>query len=433
MNFSKQPILIFDLETKTVGSRPNGDKDEFRIFGCYSYLTDTYHVLTKPRLIKQMIDKHKYLVGFNTAEYDNKILFRMPVVADRDGAQYDKECYQGMYQTKKGSCGFVGKINIDLMQIFKKRAGSMKIKEGMLGNLLMHFSLAYIAKTIKLGSYKDEHFDYSLLQEEVSLWSPENTKLIMDYVKQDLKVTKEMYEWLENYFGTFKDFVSQENIDNKSYLTCSTAVFAYKSFCKELGIKEEYGESGLNADFGGGFVALPTVLEEHGEILLFDFSSLYPNLFIMGNLFGDKCTCCTQDEKWHGDGFFKVEGYYCRKKIAALGEVLKKFYLMRLEMKKIKDPKEFSIKIIINSSYGAVSNSSFKNIYNPVAGADCTRLGRQFIRYARKRFRDDGYKLIMSDTDSIAVKLVNNKTKEDAQILANQIVKELLEHMPFPW
>jgi DNA polymerase elongation subunit (family B) len=433
MDFSKQPILIYDLETATQGSRPDGTKDEFRIFGCYSYLTDSYHVLTKPRLIKQMIDKHKYLVGFNSAEYDNNILFRMPVIADRDGSKYDKTCYQGMYQTKKGSCGFVGKVNIDLMQIFKKRASAMKIKKGMLADLLMHFSLSYIAKTIELGSYKDDNFDYSLLQEEVSQWSPEKKQTIINYVKQDLLVTKEMYEWLENYFGTFKDFVSQENIENKSYLTCSTAVFAYKCFCKELGIEEEYGESGLNSDFGGGFVALPTVLEEHGNILLFDFVSLYPNLFIMGNLHGNNCSCCTQEEKWHGDGFFKIEGYYCRKKMAALGEVLKKFFLMRLEMKKNNDPREYAIKLIINSSYGEICDSTFKNVYNPIAGRDCTKLGRDFIRYARKRFREEGYGLLLTDTDSIAVKVPNNKTKEDAQKLADKVVKELLTYMPFPW
>ena len=61
-------IIVYDLETKTVGSRPDGTKDEFRIFGCYSYLTGKYHILTKPRLIKQMIDKHKFLVGFNNKE-----------------------------------------------------------------------------------------------------------------------------------------------------------------------------------------------------------------------------------------------------------------------------------------------------------------------------------------------------------------------------
>jgi DNA polymerase elongation subunit (family B) len=366
MDFSKQPILIYDLETAVTGSRPDGTKDEFRIFGCYSYLTNSYHVLTKPRLIKQMIDKHKYLVGFNSADYDNNILFRMPVVADRDGSKYDQTCYQGMYQTKKGSCGFVGKINIDLMQIFKKRASAMKIKKGMLADLLMHFSLSYIAKTIELGSYKDDNFDYSLLQEEVSLWSPEKKQLIINYVKQDLLVTKEMYEWLENYFESFKSFVSQENIENKSYLTCSTAVFAYKCLCKELGMEEEYGEAGLNADFGGGFVALPTVLEEHGDILLYDASSLYPSLFMMGNLFGDKCNCCNENEKWSGDNFFKVEGKYCSKELAPLGKVLRKFYLMRSEMKKNKDPREYSVKIIINSCFSGdteiLTTKGIKNI-----------------------------------------------------------------------
>jgi len=437
MNNDENSILIYDIESSTIGSRPNPRKDEFRLFGCYSYKTNKYHFLTKPRQIKQIIIDHKFLVGFNNKEFDNVMLARMQVVADSDVTCitdfFDKSIYQGMYTTNKGKCGFKGKITIDLMEIFKKRAGAMKIKDGILSDLLMHFSLAYIAKTIKLGSYKDENFDYTLLQEPVELWSPEKLKKVLDYTRQDLLVTKEMYEWLEEYFGSFKDFVSQENIDNKSYLTCSTAVFAYKCLCKELDIKEEYGEAGLNKDFGGGFVALPTVLEEHGNILLFDFTSLYPNLFIMGNLFGNNCICCTEEEKWSGDGFFKVEGKYCSKQLAPLGTVLKKFYLMRIEMKKNNDPREYSIKIIINAAYGIVCTSTFQNIYNPVAGSDCTYLGRTFIRYTRKRFRNEGYKLLLTDTDSISVKLPNDKTKEEAQILADNVTKELLSHMPFPW
>jgi len=90
-------ILIYDLESATKGSRPDGNKDDFRLFGCYSFKTRKYHFLTKPRQIKQIIMDHKFLVGFNNKDYDNKLLYRMPAVADTDATCkqdfFDKSIY----------------------------------------------------------------------------------------------------------------------------------------------------------------------------------------------------------------------------------------------------------------------------------------------------------------------------------------------------
>jgi len=415
-------VLIYDIECSCPSGKPDPNKDILKLFGCYSYITKKYYYLVNKEQIIKIIKQHDFIVGFNNIKYDNAVL-------------YNNGFSQDMRKNDYGDCSFKGTINIDLMDILKKRAPAMKVKAGMLGDLLMSFSLDFVTKIIGLVTEEDgkiKDFDYSVLAKDS--WTAEEIIYIKDYLKRDLDVTMKLYEWLENYFDSFKTFVRQKDIDRKTYLTCSTATFAYKAACKAMDIKEEYDSTAVRDEsFGGGYVALPICESFKGNILLFDFSSLYPNLFIMGNLFGNDCKCCTHDEKWSGDEFFKMKGSYCTKKLAKAGEMLKKFYLDRVEMKKAGDNREYSCKIIINSLYGAVSNPVFKNIYNLTAAEDCTSLGRQFILYARKRFREEGYVLLMSDTDSIAVQVPDDKSKQDAQLLADYVVNELLTHMPFAW
>jgi len=408
----EEETLIYDIETRTFG-KPDSSKDRLRIFGCYSYKTKKTYLLTKKDDIQNIINAHKYLVGFNNVGtkmmpgYDNPILIR-------EGINLDY------------------KIFIDLRNIFKNRASQMKIKKGMLGDLLMKYKLDYIVKM--LGIVDEEHgkipIDYTMFQKET--WSKEELTEITTYTKQDILITKKLYEWVEKYFEPFKPFLNEEDVRTKKYLTCSIAVFAYKAICKALNIQEEYDNAIREEKFGGGYVAYPAG-EIFENVVLFDYTSLYPNMFIQANLFGRNCDCCSIEEKWHGDNFFKVEGYYCSKKLTKLSKLLQKFYTMRVKMKAEKNPAEYSIKIIINSSYGAISNPTFKNIYDLIAAKDCTALGRQIIKYTRKRFREEGFLNIMTDTDSVAIQLSKTKTRLDAEKLAIKIVEEIQKHLPFPW
>jgi len=404
-------VLIYDCETLTFSGRPDPSKDRLRIFGCYSYKTKKMYLLKDKEEIQKTIDAHKFLVGFYNKGYDNPIL-------EREGINLKY------------------KIIIDLKQIFKTRASQMKIEKGMLGDLLMRYSLDYITKTLGIVDEESgkQKIDYSIFQRK--LWTPEETATVIEYTKRDIDVTRKLYEYVEDYFSVFKSFLNEADINKKVYLTCTTAVFAYKVLCKELNMEEEYDNEKREERFGGGYVAYPAgenFDEKDGEILYLDYSSLYPNIFIQANLFGSNCDCCEIHEKWNGDGFFKVEGFYCKKKQSKITTVFKKLYEMRQDMKKKKDPKEYSLKIVLNSTYGAVSNPAFKNIHNLIAAKDCTNLGRQIIKYTRKRFREEGFKNIMADTDSTVIQIPKNKTKEDAIILSKKIVEEIQEHLSFPW
>jgi DNA polymerase elongation subunit (family B) len=136
---------------------------------------------------------------------------------------------------------------------------------------------------------------------------------------------------------------------------------------------------------------------------------------------------------WHGDELFKVNGYYCKKKQGTIEKLLEKLLILKDKYTKEKDPRAYGIKIILNTAYGICGNPSFKLLYDRIAASDCTWLGRQCIKYIRKRFKENGYTNLMSDTDSVAVLIPDNKTMEETKQFAIQFCNEIKNHQIFPW
>ncbi len=269
----KERILIYDIETEIFDDKINPKKDKLKFFGCYSYVTNKYYYLQSLEDIKKIINAHDFLVGFNIIQYDNQVLYYNGLQELIDKNNYD-------------DCNFKYKINIDLMDVFKKRAGGMKIKKGMLGDLLMSYSLDYISKTIGIvdnNSGKIKDFDYSIFKK--SIFTESEKRYIIDYLKRDLDVTKKMYEWLEDYFDSFKHFLNDEDIKNKKYLTCNTSVFAYKAICEKLNFKEEYSNKKTHKTYSGGYVSYPAGESFAGAIYCLDYNCLIE---------GTKINCLTK-------------------------------------------------------------------------------------------------------------------------------------------
>jgi len=244
----QKDILIYDLECKVFG-KPDSSKDEFRIFACYSYETKKYYTLTEKEDIQKIINKHKFLIGFNNIEYDNPILKRFGINIDY-------------------------KIIIDLMVIIDKRKSGMKIKEGMLGDLLIYQSLDFITKLLGLADEETgkKKIDYKLFYKDK--WSNKEYELIADYAKRDIEITKKLYEWLESYFVGFKSFVTKENIRKKKYLTSSLAGFAYEAICNAMKWEPVKSQTTEKVKLKGGYVSYPAGEKFEGDIFCLDFNCL---------------------------------------------------------------------------------------------------------------------------------------------------------------
>jgi len=400
-------VLIYDIETRVFG-KPDPKKDILKIFGCYSYKTGKYYLLTSKEQIQKIVSAHKFLVGFNNDHYDNPIITRFGV-----SLKY--------------------KTIIDLRKIIIQRASSMKIKAGMLGDLLMEFSLDFITKI--LGLVKDDEgkkkIDYSMFMKDV--WTPEELKEISEYTKRDIEVTKKLYEFIEEYFESFKDFLRQDDVMRKTYLTAGIAKFSYKAICKAMGWEERYGEITGNEDtISGGYVAYPAGEYHEGDIYCLDFNSLYPHIMIQCNLYGRKKEGIIDDKPtWAGGGKWQTQGVYYADEVSGVGKLLKKWYADRVKYKEQGDRREYTIKIIINTIYGILDNAYYTLVYDSMAGGDCTRIGRQWTKYARKKFRDAGYKVIYTDTDSVYIVDV---FKDQARMLKvrDEIISDIKLTVPFP-
>ena len=459
-------ILVYDTETEVKGNRPNGEKDILKIMGYFSYKDNEYKVLpyTKNKEIREKINEHKFLVGFNNERYDNPVL-----------------------KTAKINTSY--KRIIDLYKIIKNRANSMITNKGMLGDELISFSLDFITRFLDLAdndSAKGD-IDYSVFKK--NYWTPEEIKQIKFYTKRDVELTKKLYEWLENYFVSFKDFISDSDINGKYYLTDTIPKFAYKSICFALDWEPDYNKGNIEIDedekIAGGYVAYPAGEKFEGLLYQMDFSSLYPHIMIQCNLFG-RVNEHDSNKYWHGGGKWDVKGYYDKEKLHPISQLLKTLYYLRLFYKRKsflvdgtpfkfseasnhigkkffnihkdnnkkmelfhdditeqkakyleklakqgKDPKEYTVKILINIFYGILNNNYYKLVADNVAGGDCTRIGRQWVKYARKRFRDEGYKILYTDTDSWYFEDVYND-KQRFIDLKNKVIQEIKETLPFP-
>jgi hypothetical protein len=414
-------ILIYDIETYTPDGVPDPSKDEIRVLGCYSYETRQYYLLTDPIKIRSTFEYHHYLVGFNNFEYDNMVLSRY---------------YPGMFafsyneEYNRKMAYFKYKINVDLLKIFRTRVGIIKVNRDYFDNILLKYDLDTIARTIGVTARDDgkiKGFDYSILKK--TRWTDEEWQKISRYTVRDLEITKKMYEWLEEYFESFKDFLDADNVRRKAYLKASPSSFAYKALCRHLGLIEEYEDVKENEDsYGGGYVAYPageSFDDSQGDIYLFDFKSLYPHVNIQCNLFSPA------NKGWNGNGAFKVEGVYNDTLQGEIEEFLQQTYKLREEYKKQGDPREYALKIILNAIYGISSTPKFVHVYREHTASDCTALGRQWIQLARKKFREAGYVNIFSDTDSVCV-LDKHRDKKRLMALKDSIVEEIKANVPFP-
>ncbi len=413
-----QKILIYDIETTST----DVEKAEFRLFGFKTSEAEGFFYTSNISEVKRIIADHDVLVGYNIVNYDNKIL-------------------------EKYNISFRDKIIIDLMQILHgKGFGADKGRKNIIDVNGVNLSTILHRKTLDAASQamggppKIGDFDYSLFKVPFYELSKEQQNTAIEYLKRDVEMTEHIYIYLEEYFKDFKDggveidgmwkpFLTPEQVRKKQYLTASIAAFAYKAICNLAGLDEKYSDA-QREDYGGGYVADPLSEYEIGNIFCLDFNSLYPHIMIQANLYGAANNWDSR-KKWKGDGISKTIGIYYADKLSPVSKVLQQLYKKRLEYKKKKDERQYTIKILINTMYGLLGNPAFASVSNFTAASDCTRLGRQWIKYARKKLRDAGYKILYTDTDSVYLKDVFND-KDRMLRIKDEIINYIKKTVPFP-
>lgn len=409
MNLPTKNILVFDIEA----SSTNIDKADLRLFGAYSFDDEKYYYFIENEIdaIQELIDRHKVVVGFNIKKYDIPVLTRHNIYFP--------------YKTIIDLWEVLADPRIDIKT--HTRSGG-KGRGQYMGLKLNSWTLANIAKELELGEYKSEGFDYSLFEKPVKLWSDEQYLEAIDYLEQDIKTTVKLFEKTNDFYSGFIDYLSTKNVDKFTYITASIASLAYKIICHQANLDEIYNDSGERFEFEGGYVSTPKQKKCVGEILFFDFQSLYPSIMRGFNLFSP---AVGNQPYFHENDLFKLKGYYRSDEQGVIETIIANLFKQRKEYKKIGDRREYLIKIIINSCYGILNNPAFAQVYSTTGGPDCTYIGREMIKYSMRTFENNGFKVLYGDTDSVAVYL-NGKSAEEAINLSKEITRYLKTKMPFP-
>lgn len=440
----KKSVLVYDIETSSsypdTGEPINIATDfedyvkfaKVKWFGMYSYKYDEYvntEVYGSEDTIKSYIAKHDFICGFNSEAFDTPIMFNNDLFPEGYKKQIDVQQILGndKYKGHKDRGSLMG---------FKFKKNSLKV----------------IAETMKLETQKGD-IDYNIFFQDT--YTDEQREEIIKYLEADVKATKQMFDKLWDYWMPFTEFLTDEDVLNLSWIKSSIASLTYKAACKVIGVEPTYGEkSDITKEEMGGRVIEPKY-EEARNVWYVDFTSLYPHIFAMFNLFAEvdfSYGCddghghsCSEDDFWHGNDLFTVKGYYDITKQHPLSEDIKSKLKLRKEIKANDpgNPQEHAIKIFLNSLYGAARSPIFEQIHTENCGWDCCWLGQQINELAEDMMTDFGFETIAGDTDSIFVVLkkdiphpITEKgmgTEEDyVRFCLKEIVKKILDNVPFP-
>lgn len=409
--FPHNNILVFDIEA----SSTNTEEAQLRYFCAYSYSTQMrYHLFgNQIEEIKKLIENHQTIVGFNIKKYD------MPIL-NRHGVYFQ-------YKTVVDLWEVLADPRIDVKT--HTRSGG-KGRGAYMGLKLNSWSMANIAKALELGEYKTEGFDYNIFKRSHTEWTKEELELVTLYANQDITVTKKLFEYTNNFYYPFVEYISEKNFKRFAYITSSIASLAYKIICHMANLEEIYGENSEDRQsYAGGFVFMPKKEEHVGTIICFDFNSLYPSIYRGFNLLSPAKE--DSDLTFNGNSMFSIKGTYDVSTSGPVEKVIAQLYQHRKKYKAESDKREYLIKIIINSIYGITANPAFAQVFSKYSAPDCTAVGRQMIQYAANFFNERGFEMLYGDTDSCYIAL-HDKTVDEALATAKELTNLFKANMPLP-
>lgn len=325
-NFPNERILVFDIEATST----NPEEAKLRYFGAYSYVTKERYFIRGTEdleLIQELFTNHDVLVSYNGKKYDH-------VVLNRYGISH------------------YGKIIVDLYEILadprldpktRERSGG-KGRGSFMGLKLNSWSMANVAKALEVGEDKGD-IDYNIFKKEPGEWSVAEEQEIITYLDADITLTKRIFERTHKFYFPITEFLDETNISRMTYLTSSVASMAYKIICHEAGLPETYGDGEKPFDYVGGYVKEPVIEEYVGDVICYDFASLYPSIFRGFNLFSP---ARPDEEAFEGNDLFHIKGRYKKDKLGIVEQTVARLYKQRAIYKKQGDKREYLLKICLN-------------------------------------------------------------------------------------
>ncbi|MFH1710856.1 MAG: DNA-directed DNA polymerase [Nanoarchaeota archaeon] len=317
-----------------------------------------------------------------------------------------------------------GIVHIDLFRFIatvysqylqSETLGLNEVAKELLGEGKKEFEFKKSDK-IKQHEWRD-FFDYNL-QDSILTY-----KLAEKFWPDMLEFSRILQEPL---FEITRDSMSQ-HVENYILHNLST----YNEIIEKRPIHSEIGERQEREKYEGAFVFQPTP-GLYENISFFDFTSYWPSIIVTYNL--SKTTFLGEKNKEKDSlevDIGKKKFYFSKKQgffSSMLGEIIEKRKKYKQEYKSNPSPiakaRSNAYKLLANASYGYQGFFGAR-YYCPEASAATTSISRDFTKKIINQTNKEGYEVIYSDTDSIALKLNKHNKKETLEFL-----KKLNKNLP---
>lgn len=354
----------------------------------------------KDEIIKFM-DKQKFFVGYNLKGYDVPVL--------------DKFGVKGLTYNMKGVKRF-SKGVIDLYECLAPRGdnGFGSTNKNRLHDInpslnLPNYKLGTVFLGLGLGKLGKGEIDYNIFKKDS--WNKEELKEIHKYGFNDIDMEEAIFNWYNKIFEPLEPYLKKSDVNSLKHLTCTSGVLSYMVVCNLAGLKEEYEDfeqarklKQQAPRIEGGHHIHPRFEQVRGRIQSWDFKSHYPSILIQYKLVEDKIR-------------------------VAVEKILSERMKAKAEKNKAL---ALALKVPLNSIYGTLGNPTFKNIYNPIAAANCTRIGRELLKKYAKTLDVAGFIPLYGFTDSVYVGIPKKHKQEDLKTLTNWFVDSERDKSPNP-
>lgn len=179
-----------------------------------------------------------------------------------------------------------------------------------------------------------------------------------------------------------------------------------------------------------GAIVFDTIPGIHDKVGIYDVSGMYPSLIRSLNISPDTKDNINGNIIIGQTKFISTKKGILVKLVEEFTELRKHYKIMKKEHEedadyKLWQLKEFTIKKILASVYGVFGFIGFRLFDNDIANA-ITEAGRGLLLHMKKISEDNGYKVIMGDTDGIAI---SKKIGEPDFELLEKIINDSL----FSW
>ena len=202
----------------------------------------------------------------------------------------------------------------------------------------------------------------------------------------------------------------------------------FNEIAEKRPLHNEIEERRSREKYEGAFVFQPRAAL-YENLAVFDFTSYWPSIIVTYNL--SMSNFLKSKEKDALEISLDNKKFYFSKKPAFFPLMLKEIIELRKkykqEYKKDKNALTFArsnaYKLLANASYGYQGFFGAR-YYCPEASAATTAISRDFIKRIIETINKEGYEVIYSDTDSIALKL-NKHTKQETLKFLEKLNSEL--------